>query len=170
MPVDGWLGKVGSVMADEVSLILIPLAVAVIIAALWRPLRRLQGRTVFERARREFHRQRESLEAKLVRQIAVPVVAGELEWVDCEFDDEVLYLRERGGQRFAAVVLVTLGTESEWLPATEESQRCGVAIFRFDKDHWTVDPKVYMNLTPEDVVRQFSGTMEVCFRESRRRR
>ncbi|MBC7351380.1 MAG: hypothetical protein H5U08_03395 [Thermogutta sp.] len=156
-------------MPDELSLILIPLAVAAILAALWRPLRRLQARAVFEKARRQFHRQRESLEARLVRQIAVPVVAGELEWVDCEFDDEVLYLRERGGHRLAAVVLVTLGTDSDWLPASEESQRCGVAIFRFDKDHWTVDPKVYMNLTPEDVVRQFSGTMEVLYRESTRR-
>lgn len=157
-------------MPDALLIILIPLATTVVILVVWRVLARVRYHVLFQQARRQFHRQRERLEAKLVRQIAVPVVAGEVEWADCEFDDEVLFLRERRGGRLAAVVLVTLGTESAWLPPTEpESRRCGVAVFRFDKHGWTADPKVYMNLTPEDVVREFSGTMEVLCRDTTRR-
>lgn len=142
------------------------LAGVIVAITLMRVVRRLQNRVAFEQARKQFHKQRERLEAKLVRQIAVPAVAGELEWMDCEFDDEILFLREKKGRGLAAVVAVTLGTESEWLtPASEEPYRCGVAIFRFQNEKWDVDPKIYMNLGLDDVVRELSRTMEVLCRE-----
>lgn len=170
MPLEDRPGHWGLVMPELLAIILIPLATIVVVLVIWRVQARIRRHVLFQRARRQFHRQRERLEAKLVRQIAVPVVAGEVEWADCEFDDEVLFLRERRGGRLAAVVLVTLGTETSWLPpADPESRRCGVAVFRFEKNGWIADPKVYMNLTPEDVVREFAGTMEVLWRDTTRR-
>jgi hypothetical protein len=148
------------------SVILLAAIVALAAATLWRPVVRFWHGIRFEKARALFHRERERLEARLVKQIAVPVVTGEVEWLDCDFDDQVTFLRDRRTGELLALVAVTLGPETPWAVELDEtSHGHGVAVFRFDAKHWTTDPKVHMNLTLEEMIRGFSGTMEVIRRE-----
>lgn len=149
------------------SLILVAFLVLLASVSVGGPsLLRLWRRGRFRRARELFHWEREKLETRLVKQIAVPVIAGEMEWLDCEFADEVLFLRDRTSGRFVAMVLVTLGVAEDWSTHPEEAtHRCGVAIFRYDGRHWSGDPKVYMDLTPNDVLRELGGKMELVCRD-----
>ena len=94
------------------SVILLAAMAALAAATLWRPAVRFWHGLRFEKARVLFHRERERLEARLVKQIAVPVVTGEVEWLDCDFDDQVTFLRDRRTGELLALVVVTLGPET----------------------------------------------------------
>lgn len=149
------------------SVILLAAMTAIAAATLWRPAMRFWLHLRFEKARALFHRERERLEARLVKQITVPVVTGEMEWLDCEFDDQVTFLRDRQSGAFVALVAIILGPQTPWVVVSdEESRGHGVAIFRFHKNHWVADPKVHMNLTPDEVVQEFGGRMELVRRET----
>jgi len=156
-------------MPDLESVIFSTAVLAIAAAMMWRPAVRFWRRVRFEKARMLFHRERERLEARLIKQIAVPVVTGEMEWLDCDFEDEVTFLRDRRSGEYVAVVMITLGPETSWaIDSEQESRGRGVAVFRFGKNRWISDPKVYMNLTPEEMVRAFSDRMELVRREMTR--
>jgi len=151
------------------SVILLAAMTAIGAATLWRPVMRFWHHLRFEKARALFHRERERLEARLVKQITVPVVTGEMEWLDCEFEDQVTFLRNRQSGEFVALVAILLGPQTPWVAGSDdESGGRGVAIFRFHRKHWVADPKVHMNLTPDDMVQEFGGTMELFRRETGR--
>ncbi len=164
-----FLGLGGVEMPGLESVIFSTVVMAIAAAMMWRPVVRFWRRVRFEKARILFHRERERLEARLIKQIAVPVVTGEMEWLDCNFEDEVTFLRDRRSGQYVAAVAITLGPETSWaVDFGQEFRGRGVAVFRFDKNRWVADPKVYMNLTPEEMIRVFSDRMELVRREMTR--
>ncbi|MGQ9503845.1 MAG: hypothetical protein ACUVQG_02465 [Thermogutta sp.] len=151
------------------SVLLLAAMIILAAATCWRTVLRLWRGVRFEKARALFHRERERLEARLVKQIAVPVVTGEMEWLDCEFDNQVTFLRDRRTGGLVALVGVMLGPETSWtVELDEQSRGYGVAIFRFDNNHWRAEPKIHMNATPDDIIRGFSKAMEVVRRDTAR--
>ena len=75
---------------------LVGLAVVVLVAAaLWRPWRNRKREAQLIRARQDFHRQRERLEAKFFQLAGQSGKPRGLEWTNCDFEDDVVYARDR---------------------------------------------------------------------------
>jgi hypothetical protein len=147
------------------------LAVAVVGAALvWRPLqKRMRERRLVE-ARREFHRQRERLEAKFQSLAAKSGKPRGLDWVRCDFEDDVIYARHRQSGQLSAFVSVTIGFEAiegggmEHVEAVS-NLRAATAVFRVERGIWSTDGRALFNLTPEEAVNYYQDNLELVAHE-----
>lgn len=149
-------------------------AIAILVATgavvMLRPLRASWRQARFEEARRDFHRQRERLEAKFVQlgmSVDRPTVPR---WVDCEFEDDVTYARSRiTGElsAFVAVILEMDGTAVRNLAIGEGTGhfRGGTAVFRFDRGHWHTDGRAIFNLSPTEAIRFYHRDLELVGQE-----
>jgi hypothetical protein len=125
----------------------------------------------FARMQREFHAQREWLEAKFVQMAAAHAQPESPRWEDCEFADDVSYVRHRLTGELSAFVAVSIIVEE----ATEApdfsngdaigKMQLGTAVFRFDRDHWETDGRTILNLTPQEAVRYFQRDWKIVGQE-----
>ena len=74
----------------------------------WLYLRTRPRRSTVERARKLFHLRREWLEARFFTQAAHSGKPRGLEWVECDFEDEVSFARDRHTGQLRALVGVTI--------------------------------------------------------------
>src|SRR5438309_7259646 len=81
-------------------------------AVIWRPIRSARRERNLARARREFHRQREQLEARFLTRASACGKPRGLRWSDCNFEDDVTYARDRRNRRLSAFVAVTIRFEA----------------------------------------------------------
>jgi hypothetical protein len=122
--------------------------------------------TNFGRARREFHLQREHLEAKFFELAASSGKPRGLEWTSCEFDDEVSYARNRETGDLAALVAVTIrfaaiaGGGMEDVPAVG-NLRAATAVFAYADKQWRTDGRAIFNLNPAEAIRHFHSSLEM---------
>src|SRR5437660_1196856 len=96
MVIEPWMWMTGAV-------VLVALALAGCWLAMRRPLR-----TSIERARKLFHLQREHLEFRFFILASQSGKPRGLEWVDCDFEDDVSFARDRTSGRLRALVGVTI--------------------------------------------------------------
>src|SRR4051794_11735629 len=93
----------------------VALAVGVLIGVAlvlgWRPLRRFGRHVHVERAREAFRLQRERLEATFLQAAQASGKPRGLRWSDCDFDSDVLYVRDKTTGELAALVGVTIQFE-----------------------------------------------------------
>ncbi len=117
-------------------------------------------------ARRDFHRLRERLEAKF---FALASRAGKprgLEWISCDFEDLVVYARDRRSGELSAFVGVTIqfaaipGGEMEDVAAADDPREA-TAVFRLDARSWNTDGRAIFNLNPAEAVRYFRENLEL---------
>jgi hypothetical protein len=138
-------------------------------ALVWRPIRCAWREARFAEARRDFHRQRERLEAKFVQMGAVSARTDAPRWTDCQFDDDVAYARNRSTGELSALVAVTIEMENEGLGRGIESEvgslRGATAVFRFDRDHWETDGRAIFNLTPTEAINFYHRDLEMVGQE-----
>jgi hypothetical protein len=119
-------------------------------------------------ARRNFHLQRERLEVKFIHLAAIHAKAGTPRWSDCEFDNDVAYVRNRSTGELAAFVGVTIGLEDfddVPLNSSIENLRNGTAVFRFDRNHWETDGVALLNLSPTEAIRFYRDNLEIVAQE-----
>ncbi len=148
------------------------LAVGWILAAVflvWRPIRATMRETRLARVRQGFHGQREHLEAKFVKLAGARSDAPR--WEDCDFDDDVAYVRNRTSGELSALVAVTV-----MIDAAEDSTgtmgdlvgnlAAGTAVFRLDRDHWETDGRAILNLSPAEAILFYRADLEVVEHES----
>ena len=81
-------------------------------AAFLRPLRAARRAELLARSQRDFHRQREQLEAKFIDRAAATGKPRGLRWADVEFDDDVIYARDRRSGRLKALVAIEVSFEA----------------------------------------------------------
>ena len=150
---------------------LIAVAVVVALAALaWRPVRaRLRERQLL-RARRDFHRQREHLEARFLRLAAQSGKPRGLEWVRCDFEDDVTYARHRRSGELSAFVGVTIGFEAVEGGGMEDVEavgnlRAATAVFRIERGAWATDGRALFNLNPAEAIAYYQDTLELVGQE-----
>lgn len=120
----------------------------------------------------QFHLQRERLEARFVKLGQSRVHPGSRPWVDCEFDDEVTYARNRLTGEIAAFVGVTIrlqGSEDSGIFELGRDLRMGTAVFRYDGKKWDTDGRVIYNLTPQEAIYFYKGDLKPLSREPARR-
>lgn len=148
---------------------------------IWYRVRLLVWQRVFYRAKQEFRWQRERLEAKFV-QIGQQRGGSTIRrWVDCDFDNEVTFVRSRLTGQLSAFVCVTItlenilpGMESvesrsnetnESLPpflAEPQSRvlRIATGVFVYNGNHWDTDGRVVFNLSPSETIRFYRRDLE----------
>jgi hypothetical protein len=176
-------GQIGAAVAVAVALLVVGLL-------LWKPLRLAWRKPRFEDARRRFHWQREHLEAKFLQLAQTNARRTTPRWTDCEFDDDVAYVRNRFTGELSAFVAVNIALEN---PADYPSQaqvsdsaegaslsgasfdmvgnlRAATAVFRFDRNHWETDGRAIFNLSPSETIRFYQHDLEMIGQEVAGRR
>jgi len=144
--------------------VLLPLAVCVAGFLFWRFYgigRAIQS----ERARELFRLQHERIEKSFLEKAASTGLPRGLRWVRCAFSEQSSFARERETGSIVALVPVTIeleaieGGDMEGLPAVP-LPRQGSAVLNFTRGEWTTSGRVIFNLSPEQVLQQFSTHYE----------
>jgi hypothetical protein len=143
---------------------------AVAVAVAIRPLQAARHAEKLARAQRDFHRQRELLEAKFIERAAASGKPRGLRWLDVEFDDDVLYARNRRTRRLKALVAVEVSFEAVEGGGMEEVEavsrvRAATAEFIHDGDRWNTEGRVYFNLAPSAAVKYLASDLELVAEE-----
>jgi hypothetical protein len=138
---------------------------AVTLLFVWSPVQSALRNNHFAQARRDFHLQRERLEVKFIQRAATRAKPN-ARWSDCEFDNDVAYVRNRATGELAAFVAITVALEDLDVPSSGIGHfRAGTAVFRFDRHHWETDGIALLNLTPSEAVRFYKGNLEIVAQE-----
>ncbi|HTU27200.1 MAG TPA: hypothetical protein VMF30_17465 [Pirellulales bacterium] len=143
----------------------------VVVAALaWRPARTAWREKNLIRARRDFHLHREHLEARFIKLAGSSGKPRGLDWVRCEFDDSVIYARDRQSGELSAFVAIVIGFEAIEGGGMESVEavgnlRAGTAVFRLHQGNWSTDGRAIFNLNPTEAVRYFKKSLEMVGQE-----
>lgn len=138
---------------------------AVVGAVGWRWLKGFSRDVSAARARELFRLQRERLEAHFMSAAAATGKPRGLRWVDCEWEDAVVFVRDRQAGHIAALVGVTIqfeaipGSDMEGLPAVGNLRNAS-AVFFFQRGHWHTVGKAVFNMNPDEAVRHFQNQYE----------
>jgi hypothetical protein len=134
--------------------------------ALWWAALRVPRRTTVERARKLFHLQRERTEFRFFQLAANAYRPRGLDLVDCDFEDEVSFARDRHNGRLRAYVGVTIrfsaieGGPMEDNPNVD-NLKAGSAEFRLDNSDWGTDGKVHFNVNPVEAIQRYQQELEL---------
>jgi hypothetical protein len=110
--------------------------------------------------------EREWLEARFVDRAGASGKPRGLVWADCEFEDDVVYARQKRGGELYAFVGVTISFEAVEGGGMEHVEavgnlRAASAVFRFVKGKWTTDGRTIFNLNPTEAVAHFENEVEL---------
>jgi hypothetical protein len=146
------------------GVLVLAVAVAVLIYA-WPHVRERNLQHELESARRTFHRRREWLEAKFLSAASLSGKPRGLRWVDCDFEDDVAFARERRTGRLRALVGVSIQFAAEEGGGMEDVEAVGnrkaaTVVFRLDGPDWEVDGRALFNLNPAQTILQFQHELE----------
>lgn len=135
-----------------------------------RPIRLARAAERLSRAQRDFHRQREQLEAKFFDRAAASGKPRGLRWTDIHFYDDVLYARERRTGILKALVAIEVSFEAIEGGGMEEVEavsrvRAATAEFLYDEGRWVTDGRVYFNLLPSATVKYLGSDLELLAEE-----
>ncbi len=144
-------------------------ASGILAMSVWRWLRAMLREARFAQACRDFHFQRERLEAKFVRLGMLTSGPGGYRWIDCRFDDDVAYARSRVTGELSAYVAVSI--QMEGIPSSLKMMSEGVAVrlatavFRFDGRRWDTDGRAIFDLTPTEAIHHYKNDLELVGHE-----
>ncbi len=144
--------------------------VGMAMAAAARPLRVRRQAEQLARLQRDFHRQREQLEAKFIDRAAAGGKPRGLVWTNVAFDDDVVYARDRRNRRLKALVAIEVSFEAVEGGGMEEVEavsnvRAATAEFLHDGTRWKTEGRVYFNLAPAAAIRFLHADLELVAEE-----
>lgn len=155
------------------ALVVVAVALAVAAVVIWRPYRAMRQEKSLERARREFHLRREQLEAKFITRAGATGKPRGLRWVDCDFEDDVTYARDRRSGQLSAFVAVAIKFEAVEGGGMEEveavaNQKAATAVFSFDESHqvWGTEGRAIFNLNPTEAIQYYQANLELVAQEA----
>lgn len=136
----------------------------------WRPVRARLREVRYQRARKEFHQQRERLEARFFQLAAGSGKPRGLRWTSCDFDDDVAYARDRQTHELCALVAVTIGFEAVEGGGMEDVEavgnlRAATAVFRREAARWQTDGRAIFNLNPAEAIKYYQENLEIVGQE-----
>jgi len=140
------------------------------IAMATRPLRASRAAEKLARAQRDFHRQRELLEARFIERASATGKPRGLRWTDVDFDDDVIYARDRRTRRLKALVAIEVSFEAIEGGGMEEVEavsnvRAATAEFLHDGTRWMTEGRVFFNLAPSATVKYLATDLELVAEE-----
>ncbi|NBW97726.1 MAG: hypothetical protein EBR28_13620 [Planctomycetia bacterium] len=135
-----------------------------------RPIRAARLAERLARSQRDFHRQREQLEAKFIERASMSGKPRGLRWTDVTFDDDVVYARDRKSRGLKALVAIEVSFEAVEGGGMEEVEavsnvRAATAEFLYDGTRWQTDGRVYFNLAPTATVKYLASDLELVAEE-----
>jgi Sec-independent protein translocase protein TatA len=142
--------------------------VLVVIAAVLlgaKPLRNWMWRRELERARGEFRRQREMLEAKFFDLASQSGKPRDLRWLDCEWLEAVSFARDRQTGLLTAFVAVNIrfeaveGGDMEGVAAVSNI-RDAAAVFHYQAGRWGTGGRALFNMNPADALVRLNTQFE----------
>lgn len=161
-------------MLDYWWVVAAAIAAGALCAWKWFPVRRPLPASRLAEVRRDFHRQRERLEAKFVQLGSYPANRDAPRWMDCDFEDDVAFARNRTTGELTALVGVNIEIEELDIPSArsgeETSQRAATAVFRFLGSRWDTDGRAIFNFTPTEAIRFYQRDLEMIGHETPSRR
>ncbi len=129
--------------------------------ALRKPLRAWRERREAERARGDFRRQREVLEAKFFDLAAASGKPRGLRWVDCDWLEAVTFARDRNTGLLTAFVAVNIRFEAIEGGDMEDVAAVGnirdaAAVFHYQRGQWGTGGRALFNMNPADALDRLS--------------
>lgn len=127
--------------------------------------KRLREAAQLQNAQNAFRLKREYLEAKFFQIAAGSGKPRGLEWVNCDFENEVAYARDRQTGELTALVGITISFAAIEGGGMEEVEavgnlRAATAVFQFREGHWASDGRAIFNLNPAEAIRHFHSSLE----------
>ena len=131
----------------------------------WRRWKVRRAERQMVRARETFHLRREWLEARFVSLYSQGGTPRGLECVDCDFENEVTFARDRTSGQLRALVGVTISFKAIVGGGMEDNPNVGnlrvaTAVFRFDGVEWTSTGEPKFNLNPAQVIAHYPQELE----------
>ena len=116
------------------------------------------------RAIDHFRSCREHLEARFMTLAGQTGLPRGLEWVDCDFDDEIVLARQKSNGQLCALVSVAIRFEAVQGGDMEDNPNVGniraaTAVFHYDGRQWTTQGRAIFNLNPRQTVEHFQGEL-----------
>jgi hypothetical protein len=149
----------------------------VALTVVWRTIRSRRRESQLALARQNFHHQREHLEAKFYQIASNSGKPRGLEWVGVDFEDSVVYARDRSSGQLSAFVGVTIrfaaiaGEAMEGVEAVG-NLKAATSVFRFEGGHWSkkgrwcTDGRAIFNLNPAEAVQFYQANLELVCQDS----
>lgn len=111
-------------------------------------------------ARDAFHLAREWLEVRFLEIASRDQKPRGLSWLDCDFEDPVVFARSVRSGRLAAFAPVYIRFEAIPGEGMEEVEavsnvRAATAVFHFSRGKWTTLGRVIFNLPPDEAAARF---------------
>jgi hypothetical protein len=133
---------------------------------LWGKWRCRRAESQMDRARRTFHRRREWLEARFVSIYARRGAPRGLDCLDCDFENEVTFARDRHSGELRALVAVTISFKAVEGGGMEDNPNVGnlraaTAVFCFDGAEWSTNGDPKFNLNPAQVIEHYHHELEM---------
>jgi len=119
-----------------------------------------------ENARREFLLRREWLEAQFLTLASERGIPRGLRWVDCDFDNDVQFARDRSSGQLRALVAATIRFEAIEGGGMEDVEavgnlRAATAIFFFDGKKWSTSGRALFNLNPAEAIQHYRHELDM---------
>ena len=165
-----WILLRARYMLEPWSILALVGVILAVFVFIWRPIRAASRQARFAATRRDFHTQRERLEVKFIQLASANAKPNSPYWADCDFDDDVAYVRDRNTGELSAFVRVTVAVDNFEDPPAAAGDlignlRAGTAIFRYDRDHWETDGRAILNLSPAEAIRLYQHDLEMVDQE-----
>ena len=117
-------------------------------------------------ARQTFYMRREWLEAEFLKLAGLRGIPRGLTWVDCDFDDEVQFARDRNTGQLRALVATTIRFEAIEGGGMEDVEavgnlRAATSIFFFDGKRWSTSGRALFNLNPTEAIQHYRHELEM---------
>jgi hypothetical protein len=137
------------------------------LTARWLRKSRPEPRLSADDAKQLFHLRREWLEARFLTVASEPGKARGLTLIDCDFDDEVSFARDRHTGNLRAFVGVTVRFAAIEGGGMEENENVGrlraaTAVFLLDGSEWSTQGRVIFNLSPDAAIKRFRDELELA--------
>jgi hypothetical protein len=138
---------------------------SIALVSLRKPLRVRRERREAERARRDFRRQREVLEARFFDLAAASGKPRGLRWVDCDWLDAVTFARDRKTGLLTAFVAVNISFEAIEGGDMEDVAAVGnirdaAAVFHYQNGAWGTGGRALFNMNPADALERLQNQFE----------
>ncbi|MDP6445345.1 MAG: hypothetical protein QGG36_01390 [Pirellulaceae bacterium] len=119
-------------------------------------------------ARKSFRQRREWLEARFETLASQSGKPRDLRWVECRFDDQVAFARDRRSGELRALVALTIAFEAIEGGALEHEEavrnlRAATAVFHYRDGEWSADGRAFFNLNPNQTIEHYHNELELIF-------
>src|SRR5579872_3379529 len=141
------------------------LVIAAFIILLRKPFRAWRHKREALRARHDFRRQRELLEAKFFDLAAASGKPRGLRWVECDWLESVTFARDRQTGLLTAFVAVNIRFEAIEGGDMEDVAAVGnirdaAAVFHYQQGGWGTGGRALFNMNPEDAIERLQAQFE----------